>query len=248
MGYLLRMATKGRAPRTLLDAVRYFKDAQTCIDFLAAIRWPNGVVCPTCGNEKVGYLANQQRWQCSKKHPKRQFSVKVGTIFEDSPIGLEKWLPAMWLIVSCKNGISSYELARNIDVTQQTAWFMLHRLRLAMQESGGKARWPRIEGGSRRDLHRWDRAEDEQPAARQGDDSGEGREPLNERQADRARDAGASWPGPPEAHRAHRPATLLSEVESHVETGSEVHTDELSGYGLVGDSEYAHKIVNHAET
>jgi transposase-like protein len=131
------MATKQRTPKTLLAATRHFKDPQTCIDFLAAIRWPDGVKCPTCGNDKVGYLENQARWQCSKKHPKRQFSVKVGTIFEDSPIGLDKWLPAMWLIVSCKNGISSYELARGLGVTQTTAWFMLQRLRLAMQQSGG---------------------------------------------------------------------------------------------------------------
>ena len=127
---------KERSPKTLIQAVRYFKDAQTCIEFLAAIRWPKGVTCPTCGNETVGYLANQQRWQCSKKHPKRQFSVKVGTIFEDSPIGLDKWLPAMWLIISYKNGISSYELARAIGVTQTTGWFMLQRLRLALQRGG----------------------------------------------------------------------------------------------------------------
>src|SRR5882724_7217361 len=122
-----------RTPKTLVQAIRYFKDPQTCIDFLAAIRWPKGVTCPTCGNEKVGYLENQKRWQCSKKHSKRQFSVKVNTVFEDSAIGLDKWLPAMWLIVSCKNGISSYELARGIGVTQQTGWFMLQRLRLALQ-------------------------------------------------------------------------------------------------------------------
>src|SRR2546428_2393348 len=123
-----------RSPKTLVGAIRYFKDAQTCIDFLAAIRWPKGVTCPTCGNTTVGYLAHQQRWQCTKKHPKRQFSVKVGTVFEDSPIGLDKWLPAVWLIVNCKNGISSYELARDLGVTQQTAWFVNHRIRLAMQQ------------------------------------------------------------------------------------------------------------------
>src|SRR6266404_2804755 len=124
---------KDTTPKTLAQAVRYFTKAERCIEFLAAIRWPNGVVCPTCGNTTVSYLANQQRWQCSKKHPRRQFSVKVGTIFEDSPVGLDKWLPAMWLIVSCKNGISSYEIARGIGVTQQTGWFMLQRLRLALQ-------------------------------------------------------------------------------------------------------------------
>ncbi len=120
-------------PTTLLEAVRFFKDPNTCREFMAAIRWPDGVKCPACGSEKVGFLANQNRWQCSSKHPKRQFSVKVGTIFEDSPIPLEKWLPAVWLLVNCKNGISSYEVARDLEVTQKTAWFMLQRIRLAMQ-------------------------------------------------------------------------------------------------------------------
>ncbi len=103
-------------------------------------RWPNGVICPTCSSAKVGFLAKQQRWQCANKHPKRQFSVKVGTIFEDSPLGLDKWLPAVWLVTNCKNGISSWEVHRDLGVTQKTAWFMLHRIRLAMQDeqSGGK--------------------------------------------------------------------------------------------------------------
>src|SRR5687768_15066311 len=120
-------------PETLLEAVRYYSDLDRCQAILAEARWPNGVTCPTCGGTKVGYLANQRRWQCSQKHPKRQFSVKVGTIFEDSPIGLDKWFVAIWLIANCKNGISSYELKRDLGVTQKTAWFMLHRIRLAMQ-------------------------------------------------------------------------------------------------------------------
>jgi transposase-like protein len=99
-----------------------------------AIRWPDGAVkCPTCGSEKVTYLAKARVWKCYGKHPKAKFSLKVGTIFEDSAIGLQKWLPALWLLVNCKNGISSYELARALGVTQKTAWFMLSRLRLALQ-------------------------------------------------------------------------------------------------------------------
>lgn len=121
-------------PRTLLEAaIRYFQDTEQCIQFLAAARRPNGVVCPTCGNTTVSYLAKHQRWQCSKKHSKRQCSVKVGTIFEDSPIPLEKWLSAVWLIANRKNGVSSYEVARALGVMQRSAWFMLHRIRLAMQ-------------------------------------------------------------------------------------------------------------------
>src|SRR4030081_3835516 len=115
-------------PRTLLSAIRQYSDLQVCQDELVAARWPAGVICPTCGNREVSYLANQRRWQCRTKHARRQFSIKVGTIFEDSAIGLDRWSTAMWLIANVKNGISSYELHRSLGVTQKTAWFMLHRI------------------------------------------------------------------------------------------------------------------------
>src|SRR5688572_30717511 len=121
------------SPKTLQEAVIHYADPEVCQRELAAVRWPDGVECPTCGRKDVSYLANQKRWQCKDKHPRRQFSAKVGTIFEDSPISLSKWFVAMWLISSAKNGISSYELARSIGVTQKSAWFILHRIRLAMQ-------------------------------------------------------------------------------------------------------------------
>src|SRR5262245_37120515 len=129
-----------KQPKTLREAILFFADYENCKKAVEAIRWPDGVVkCPTCGSEKVTYLENQRRWKCYEKHPQAQFSLKVGTIFEDSAIGLEKWLPALWLLTTCKNGISSYELARALGVTQKTAWFMLSRLRLALQsETGGK--------------------------------------------------------------------------------------------------------------
>ena len=120
-------------PKTLQEAVIYFSDLNNCIDYMAVRRWPHGVVCPTCGREDAKFLANQNRWQCKSIHPKRQFSPKVGTIFEDSAIPLQKWLPAVWALVNCKNGISSWELHRMLGVTQKSAWFMLHRVRLAMQ-------------------------------------------------------------------------------------------------------------------
>jgi len=129
-----------KQPKTLRDAILFFAEYENCRKAVEAIRWPDGVVtCPTCGSEKVAYLETQRRYKCYGKHPKAQFSLKVGTVFEDSPVGLEKWLPALWLLTTCKNGISSYELARALGVTQKTAWFMLSRLRLALQaESGGK--------------------------------------------------------------------------------------------------------------
>jgi len=122
------------APKTFLEAVRYFSDPDTCLQFLVALRWLRGVKCPHCGSKKVTFLENAKLWKCKNAHPKQKFSVKVGTIFEDSPMGLDKWFPAMWLTASCKNGISSYELHRCLGVTQKTAWFMLQRIRLAMQK------------------------------------------------------------------------------------------------------------------
>src|SRR6266851_8301297 len=123
-----------KAPKTLQEAILHFSNADNCIEFMMFHRWPDGVVtCPTCGRKDVSFLAKQKKWQCKSAHAKRQFSAKVGTIFEDSPLGLEKWLPAVWLITNAKNGVSSCEIARSLGVTQKTAWFMLHRIRLAMK-------------------------------------------------------------------------------------------------------------------
>jgi transposase-like protein len=121
-------------PNTLQEAILYFSDPDRCLALLVKKRWPDGVVkCPTCGSDKVVFRAKRRLWECKTKHPKRQFSVKVGTVFEDSPIGLDKWFTAAWLVANCKNGVSSYEIHRALKVTQKTAWFMDHRIRLAMQ-------------------------------------------------------------------------------------------------------------------
>src|ERR1700733_4188801 len=122
-------------PKSLQEAVVYFSDPNNCIDYLAIRRWPDGrVICPTCDSDKVKFNADRRIWQCSSHHSKRQFSIKVGTVMEDSAIPLDKWLTATWLVTNCKNGISSYEIARDVKVTQKSAWFMLHRIRLAMQD------------------------------------------------------------------------------------------------------------------
>jgi transposase-like protein len=122
-------------PKSLQEAIVYFSNSDNCIDYLAIRRWPDGkVLCPSCGSAKVKYRANRRTWTCSTHHAKREFSVKVGTVMEDSPIPLDKWLTATWLVTNCKNGISSYEIARDVKVTQKSAWFMLHRIRLAMQD------------------------------------------------------------------------------------------------------------------
>src|SRR5438067_3917409 len=126
-------------PKTLLQAIKYFSDQDVCLEFMVTLRWPGGVECPTCGSRDVRFIPTRRLWECKTKHPRKQFSVKVGTIFEDSPIGLDKWLPAIWMIANDKNGISSYELARALGVTQKTGWFMLWCIRLAMQDGDANA-------------------------------------------------------------------------------------------------------------
>src|SRR5438093_13638738 len=129
-----------KTPKTLKDAIEYFADPMNCVAYLAAIHWPDGKpTCPVCGRNDATFIASRQKFQCKARHSQRQFSIKVGTIFEDSPIALDKWLLAVWMVTNCKNGVSSYEFHRDIGVTQKSAWFMLHRIRLAMQnEDGGK--------------------------------------------------------------------------------------------------------------
>ena len=127
------VTTTVRSPKTLAEAIRYYSDPDVCLTTMVEARWPKGVTCPTCGAGNPRFIATRRLWECRTKHPRRQFSAKVGTIFEDSPLKLETWFPAVWLIANAKNGISSHELGRALGVTQKTAWFMLHRIRLAMK-------------------------------------------------------------------------------------------------------------------
>src|SRR5271170_1722707 len=128
------MENNNYCPDSLLEAARYFSDPNVCVDFMAAMRWPEGIVCPYCGGKKHSYLSTRRIWKCMVKECHKQFSAKTGTVFEDSPIPLDKWLTATWLIVNCKNGVSSYEIARDLQVTQKSAWFMLHRIRFALEK------------------------------------------------------------------------------------------------------------------
>jgi transposase-like protein len=126
-------------PKTLQEAIVYFANPDNCVSYIAVRRWPDGVECPTCGRKDVAYVAARRVWQCKSRHARAQFSVKVGTIFEDSPLPLSKWLTAMWMIANCKNGVSSWEIHRAVGMTQKCAWHMMHRIRLAMQDvDGGK--------------------------------------------------------------------------------------------------------------
>lgn len=146
-------------PKTLQEAVVYFSRPENCRNFVVARRWPNGVICPVCGSDKVTFSEKHNRWQCGSHHAQRQFTVKTGTIFEESPIGLDKWLMAMWLIVTCKNGISSYEVHRAIGVTQKTAWFLNHRIRMALHDGSFEKLTGHCEadetfiGGKARNMH-----------------------------------------------------------------------------------------------
>ena len=123
------------APKSLQEAIVYFSDYDNCKNFLMALRWPDGKVkCPQCGSEHVTYLQKARLWKCYEKHPLPKFSLKTGTIMEDSPISLDKWLAAMWMVVNCKNGISSCEMARDLKITQKSAWFLDHRIRRALHD------------------------------------------------------------------------------------------------------------------
>jgi transposase-like protein len=234
-------------PKTLREAILFFADYENCRAAVEAIRWPEGVVtCPTCGSVHVTYLASVRRYKCYAKHPKAQFSLKVGTIFEDSAIGLQKWLPALWLLTNCKNGISSYELARALGVTQKTAWFMLSRLRLALQsEDGGKLSGD-VEvdetyiGGRARNMH----------ANKKGRLLSGARGGVVGKAAvmgllDRHGKDGVSQVRTV-ALKGRRRSHIQPEVRKHVEAGSAVYTDALmSYYGLASD--YTHGVIDHAE-
>jgi transposase-like protein len=226
-------------PTTLQEAIVYFQDADNCLNYLSVRRWPNGVaVCPTCGSEKVRFQPAMRLWQCSTRHPRFQFSIKVGTIMEDSPIGLDKWLPAMWMIGNDRNGISSWELHRALGITQKTAWFMLHRIRLGMQDknSGGKL-GGEVEvdetfiGGTARNMHKARRKKF------QGMQGGAGKPVVIgalERNG-RVRAVVAS---------DRKKTTIQPFIRHNVEQGAKLHTDEHQDYWWTPE-EYLHNVVNH---
>jgi transposase-like protein len=229
------MSTR-KLPESLIESIRYFSDIDVCIDFVAQMRWPNGPVCERCGGMDHSYLTTRRVWKC--RACKRQFSVKVGTIFEDSPLGLDKWLPAVWLIANSKNGISSHELARSLGVTQKSAWFMLHRIRLALQTGN----FDKIDGvaeidetfigGKARNMHKDVRA----------------RKITGTGGKDKAIVVGALERGGnvrATVVEDRTAPTLQGYVRENVERGATVYTDALNSYtGLAGD--YDHATVDHA--
>jgi transposase-like protein len=240
------MATENPAPETLLDAVKYFADKDLALEFFAELRWPDGVICPDCLKKESTFLQTRKLWKC--RACKRQFSVKVGTIFEDSPIGLDKWLPALWMLANCKNGISSYELAKALGVTQKTGWFILHRLRLAMQAMGGGKLRGDVEvdetfiGGKARNMHAAKRRKlgISQSKSMIGKVAVMG---LLERH--RKDEGGAQVRAMVIANRKkHQLETIVSE---HVEQGSHLYSDALRSYDRMSQRGYVHSVIDHAE-
>ncbi len=229
-------------PETLQDAIRFFDDPDASLNFVANLRWPNGTTCPRCGASEVSFLSTRRIWKC--KGCQKQFSVKVGTIFEDSPIGLDKWLPCLWMLVNCKNAISSYEIARALGVTQKTAWFMAHRVRLAMQTGtfakmsgevevdetyiGGKVRF--MHGSKRREKITGTGGKDK--AAVMG---------LLQRHSEKGRST-VKVKVVPNVKRS----TVSPEVRANVAQGSEVFTDALRSYDDLG-ADFIHEVIDHAE-
>lgn len=237
------MDSHSGAPTTLIDAIRYFDDDDVCLAFVANLRWPDGIKCPRCESAEHSFLATRRLWKC--KGCKKQFSVKVGTIFEGSPLGLEKWLPALWMIANCKNGISSYELARALGVTQKTAWFMLHRIRLAMQtETFGKI-GGEVEvdetfiGGRARFMHKNKRREKIKGTGPMGKAAVMG---LLARHGEDGHSTVRAKVVP-----NNRKKTLGPEVRKHVEPGAEVFTDALASYNDLS-ADFVHQVIDHAES
>jgi transposase-like protein len=229
-------------PKSLQEAILYFSNPDNCIDYLAIRRWPDGkVVCPTCGCETVKFSEKRRTWTCAKHHAKREFSIKVGTVMEDSAIPLDKWLMAMWMVTNCKNGISSYEIAKDVKVTQKSAWFMLHRIRLAMQdEHFGSKLGGEVEadetfiGGKARNMHK---------SVHQRRITGSGQSFRDKTIVMGILERGGHVRTQVIPDR--QKDTLHPIVKEHVQTGAALFTDEMGGYKGLRE-EYQHEIIDHA--
>ncbi len=228
-----------QTPVTLREAITHFSILHNCVTYMAAKRWPGGVTCPTCGSMRVTYDAKSGRWQCASHHPKRKFSLKTGTVLEDSPISLDKWLPVIWLVSNCKNGVSSWEIHRHIGVTQKTAWFMLQRARLALQSKNGGKLSGEIEadesfiGGKARNMHVAKRAE-----------KIHGRGPDGKAIVAAVLERGGEIRA--KVVKTRRKSDVQKLVRENVEAGSNLYTDALKSYE--GLDEFKHQVVDHAET
>lgn len=226
------------SPKTLQEAIVYFANPDNCVAYITARRWPNGVTCPTCGRADVSFVAARRVWQCKSRHSKAQFSVKVGTIFEDSALPLSKWLAAIWMLTNMKNGVSSWEIHRSLGITQKCAWHMMHRVRLAMQEGDGGMLCGEVEvdetfiGGKARNMHAAKRRE-------KIHGTGGADKEIVFGMVERGGKVRAK-------HVSTRSkAELQPEIRDNVSAGAAIFSDELKSYdGL--DADYQHAVINHA--
>ena len=229
-------------PKTLQEAIVYFSNLDNCIDYIAIRRWPNGVICPICGSTKVSaFNPTRRTWKCGSHHARREFSVKVGTVMEDSPIGLDKWMMATWMVTNCKNGISSYEIGRDVKVTQKSAWFMLHRIRLAMQDEffgsklGGEVEEDEtFIGGKARNMHKSKKI-------------GKGyqhRGIVNKTIVMGMLERGGRVRTKVVEDREKQ--TLHAHVAECIAEGTNVYSDEWGPYNGL-DEKFVHQVINHAE-
>jgi len=228
-------------PKTLQQAIRYYSDEQVCIDAVAAMRWENGKpLCPACGHDQHYWLAKQKRWKCKECY--RQFSVKLGTIFEDSPISLDKWLTALWMLVNCRNGISSWEVHRAIGITQKSAWFVLHRLRLVMKDGaavGGINAIVEIDesfiGGKTKNMHKSRKVALE---AMKSKGLKNETKTIVAGMLDRSHGKINA-----QVIQNRERNTLEKVIQANVKRGSVIHTDDFTGYiGLSG--RFTHEVIN----
>ena len=236
------------SPQTLQQTIQFFSDYENCRQFMVFVRWPDGKVrCPRCNSEKVTYLENARVYRCYSNHPKQKFSLKVGTVFEDSAIALEKWLPAVWMMISCKNGVSSYEIHRALGVTQKSAWFMLHRIRLAMRDDtlgfktklGGPESEVEVDetfvGGRKKNMHKDRALRYEQRGGAQGKTVVQG---FLDRDLRKVR---------AKIVANVKRETLQAEVLKEVKYGTRVYTDDAVAYNELR-SRFVHEVVNKTES
>lgn len=231
-------------PKTLQQAIKYFDDEQVCIDTVAKLRWPTGPVCPKCNGTAHYYLTTQRRWKCKNPKCAKQFTVKLGTIFEDSPIGLDKWLIALWMLVNCKNGISSYEVGRDLGITQKSAWFVLQRLRLALQDGsvelvGGDGKHVEVDetfiGGAARFMHK-------ERHRRMITDRGTKSKIAVMGILERGGKVRTHVVGNRKKH------LLETHIRADVKAGSAIYSDNFPSYDRLKSFGFQHKVVDHAKS
>jgi hypothetical protein len=230
-------------PQTLIEAIRYFADPDVALNTMVSLRWPNGVCCPTCGRADVRFIKTRRMWECKEVHAKRQFSAKVGTIMEDSALGLDKWFAAIWMIANCKNGISSYEMARDLGITQKSAWFLDHRIRLAMQAGslikveGTAEADETLIGGLAKNMHKDRRSKTIKGTGASGKTIVMGileRKGRHSTSRVRAR-----------IIKETTKKVLHAEVRAAVAPGANLFTDAAAGYRGLGE-DFKHEVVDHA--